>query len=83
VPASGPIGTQVTISGTNLVPYAPYQICWDLPTNLIQSVLADDIGQIANLVYAVPATATVGTHQILAVDGNGSVVAQTPFTVTQ
>jgi hypothetical protein len=66
-----------------MVPYAPYQICWDSPADLIQSVLADDIGQIANLVYTVPGAASVGTHQILAVDGNGNVVAQTPFAVTQ
>jgi hypothetical protein len=50
---------------------------------VIQSVHADDIGQIANLVYTVPAAVTVGAHEILALDGNGNVVAQTPFTVTQ
>jgi hypothetical protein len=83
VPSSGPTGTQVTISGTNFVPYAAYQICWDSQATLIQAVLADDIGQIANLVYTVPAAATVGIHQILATEDNGRVVAQVPFTVTQ
>jgi len=66
-----------------MVPYAAYQICWDSQAIVIQAVLADDIGQIANLVHTVPAEAAAGTHQILAVDGNGIVVAQTPFTVTQ
>jgi len=65
------------------VPYAPYQICWDSQAELIQAVLADDIGQIADVVYTVPTTATIGIHTILALDNDAIAVAQVPFSVTQ
>jgi hypothetical protein len=44
-------------------------------------ILADDIGQIPSVVYTVPLTATVTTHQIV-VESDGTVVARAPFAVT-
>jgi hypothetical protein len=80
-PPSGPAGTEVTISGRYFSPYSPYLLYWDAPEMPIGIILADDIGQIPSVVYTVPLTATVTTHQIV-VESDGTVVARAPFAVT-
>jgi hypothetical protein len=65
------------------VPYALYSLYWDSQDVLIRDLFADDLGQILNQAYVIPASATIGTHQVLAVDEGGSVVAQATFVVIE
>jgi hypothetical protein len=81
-PSSGPAGTEITISGKYFTPYAQYALYWDVPEIPIEAVLADDVGQILGVVYQVPASASVGIHQVVA-EQDGTVVARSPFTVIE
>ena len=80
-PASGPPGVEIAIGGQNFVPYAQYTFYWEIPRTLIDTRLADDIGQLQAFTFTVPISATPGTNYVLA-DRNGTVVVRSPFEVT-
>jgi hypothetical protein len=81
-PFSGPAGSEISISGKYFTPYAQYVLYWDVPDMPIETVLADDVGQILGVVYQVPPKALVGIHEVVA-EQDGTVVARSPFTVTE
>lgn len=80
-PSSGPPGTEISISGRHFRPYQQYLLYWDAPETPIGVVLADDIGEIYQVVFTVPLTASVQVHQVM-ISLDGIVVARVPFTVT-
>jgi len=82
-PVSGPAGIEITLSGKYFTPYAQYVIYWDVPETPIETVLADDVGQILGVVYKVPPAALVGIHEVVAEQEDGTVVARSPFAVTE
>jgi hypothetical protein len=79
-PPSGRAGSEVSIRGQDFAPYVEYAFYWDTLDTLIALQYADDIGQIQAFTYTVPATASPGLHQVIAIH-DGVVAAQAPFEV--
>jgi hypothetical protein len=82
VPASGPAGTEITISGRDFPNYAECVFYWDSPETPIDVRHVDDIGQIQEFTYVVPESASFGIHHIV-VTIERVVVVQEPFAVTR
>ena len=80
-PRSGPMNTDVTISGQFFAPRAQYLVYWNTQEDQIGTVVTDDLGQIAPVVFKVPEAASVGKHQVV-VEADGVVVARASFSVT-
>ncbi len=79
--ATGPVGTQVTVSGTGASPFSTVTIYWDsLSGQVLGSGAADAAGAYSNIKVKIP-SATTGAHYIVANDGAGA--QGTTFTVTQ
>jgi hypothetical protein len=80
-PRSGPINTDVTVSGQFFAPRAQYLVYWNTQDTQIGTVVADDLGQMPPVVFNVPQSALVGKHQVV-VESDGVVVARASFSVT-
>jgi hypothetical protein len=82
VPPSGPVGTELTLTGKDFEPYQRHLFFWDSMAQVIYSGYADDIGQIAGFSYQVPDDAVLGTHDIIAAREDGTEITRVPFEVT-
>jgi hypothetical protein len=80
-PSLGPPGTEISITGKHFRPYQQYLLYWDVPASPIGIVFADDVGDIYQVVFTVPLTASVQVHQVV-ISLDDIVVARVPFTVT-
>ena len=84
LPPSGPAGIEITISGSDFVPYAQYVLYWAPPdTQIGDPVYADDVGQILPVTYTVPVSVTVGNYDVIARFEGNQAVADVPFEVTE
>ena len=84
-PSSGPKGTKVTVTGSNMTPNGSIPvcglrlggICWNT-----DPIPIDSSGNLSPTTLEVPTSATVGANTVAAVD-SGSLAASAVFTVTQ
>jgi hypothetical protein len=84
LPSSGPAGIEITISGSDFVPYGQYVFYWAPPDVQIgDAVYADDVGQILPFTYTVPVSMTVGGYDVIARFEGNQAVADAPFEVTE
>lgn len=72
-PLSGPVGTVITISGTNYEPTAKLDVIFDHtnPTTTPTSVITDGVGVFSGVTFQVPATTPTGAYKIKVSDGFG------------
>jgi len=77
-PSAGSPGTEVTVSGTKATANGTVSIYWD--TAFIENTTANAVGEFTYLL-TVPINATVGIHQIMAVDTSTGRTASAPFRV--
>lgn len=78
-PATGPVGTRVTVAGTAANPFGAVNVYWDNLGNLLRSTFADNTG--AYSVSVTVPSATAGAHFIVVQDSLGTTASAT-FTVT-
>jgi len=77
-PSSGSPGTKVTISGTKATANGKVSIYWD--DTFVGNTTANNLGDFTYLLI-VPSTATIGVHEIRAVDIVAGKMASQPFRV--